>query len=72
MDLSLSIFNKTVSAPGFSFGPDFDYLSSWSQSKTLAELSTKTYNALSDAAYSTRTGRATGSHGVPQGRLRAV
>jgi iron complex outermembrane recepter protein len=51
MDLSLSIFNKTVSAPGFDFGPDFDYLSSWSQSKTLAELSTKNYNALSDAAY---------------------
>lgn len=51
MDLSLSIFNKTVSAPGFTFGPDFDYLSSWTQSKQLAELSTKTYNALSDAAY---------------------
>jgi iron complex outermembrane recepter protein len=51
MDLSLSIFNKTVSASGFTFGPDFDYLSSWSQSKQLAELSMKNYNALSDAAY---------------------
>ena len=51
MDLSLSIFNKTVAVPGFTFGPDFDYLSSWSQSKQLAELSMTNYNALSDAAY---------------------
>src|SRR5262249_11318045 len=41
----------TVSAPGFDFGPNFDYLGSWAQSKQLAELSMKTYNPLSDAAY---------------------
>jgi iron complex outermembrane receptor protein len=51
MDLSLSIFDKTVSAPGFTFGPDFDYLASWAQSKQLAELSMKSYDPLSDAAY---------------------
>ena len=62
MDLSLSIFNKTVSAQGFDFGPNFDYLSSWSQSKQLAELSMKTYNALSDAAYFYSAQGARGDH----------
>ncbi len=51
MDLSLAVFNNTVSAPGFTFGPKFDYLPTWSQAKQLAELSTTTYNPLTDAAY---------------------
>ncbi len=52
MDLSLGVFNGQVQAPGFSLGPNFDYLGSWAQAKQLAELSNaKTYNPLTDVSY---------------------
>jgi iron complex outermembrane receptor protein len=51
MDLSLGVFNSSIQAPGVSFGPMFDYFTSWATSKQFAELSTKTYNLLTDAAY---------------------
>lgn len=46
MDLSLSVFNNSVQAPGVSFGPSFDYLTSWAQAKTFA-----TNASLVDASY---------------------
>lgn len=51
MDLSLGVFNGTVQAPGVQFGPMFDYFSTWATAKQFAELSTQTYNPLTDAAY---------------------
>ncbi|HEY0776856.1 MAG TPA: TonB-dependent receptor [Gemmatirosa sp.] len=51
MDLSLGIFDNAVQAPGFTFGPKFDYLGSWAQAKQLAQLSQTTYNPLTDASY---------------------
>jgi iron complex outermembrane receptor protein len=51
MDLSLGVFNGSVQAPGVSFGPMFDYFDDWATARRFAELSTRTYNPLSDAAY---------------------
>ncbi len=51
MDLSLGVFNGSVQAPGVQFGPMFDYFSDWATAKQFAELSTRTYNPLTDAAY---------------------
>ncbi|MBY0492187.1 MAG: TonB-dependent receptor [Gemmatimonadaceae bacterium] len=51
MDLSLGVFNKSVQAPGVAFGPMFDYFTDWATSKQFAELSTRSYNPLTDAAY---------------------
>ena len=51
MDLSLGIFDGSVQAPTFGFGPKFDYLGSWAQSKQLAALSQQSYNPLTDASY---------------------
>jgi iron complex outermembrane receptor protein len=51
MDLSLGVFNKSVQAPGVGVGPLLGDITDWSTSKQFAELSTKTYNPLTDAAY---------------------
>ena len=56
--------------PASTFGPDFDYLSSWSQSKQLAELSTKNVQpAQRRRVLLLGAGRARGSSRIPQGRL---
>jgi len=51
MDLSLSVFNKTIPDLGTGFGPNFDYFTNWATAKQFAELSTKAYNPYSDASY---------------------